>query len=293
MKFTIIFILILLGSCISQRVSQKRTLSLKTLFQSGEPIYVENETFDEEINLTTWSSPQMISQGIYQVQIMVPITFVNCTFQKSLSAFSQTPDSIVRTHFMSAVSFINCRFEDEVSFRAASVQGRADFSQSVFNGKTSFEEGSFHENAYFSQCDFEEELRFHNSFFHQKANFMKANFSGVTSFQQSVFNAEAQFNVCTFYQYADFTLLDSRAKLFFHYTRFKDQAHFSHARFRHEVHFQHSGHKNSYFDQCHFMAEIHLQKIKVQDEINFEDTYFLKGTPNLDDIPGEKVAMEL
>lgn len=291
MKYILLTIFALLNwSCGTQKVSKNSTNSLKTLIRSDKNVYVENKVFYDEIDFTSFIEENLISHGIYQVNIKSSITFNKCTFLKQVNAFKNKKNNKVITSFLGNLSFIECEFRGEANFRGCTVYGRTDFTNSNFKEATNFEEANFFKNTYFNGCRFEKETRFQNSFFLQKVNFMNTEYKGVANFQNSVFNSELQFSVSKFYKYADFSLIDCRSNIFFNFAEFLKRADFSNSSFGKNIDFNNSKNVTTNFSKCLFKGKTNFFKLTVRDIINFENAYFLMPKPQLEYL-NEKVRL--
>lgn len=290
MKYFLLVIVALTQlSCATQNSSNNEDNSMKKLIQNEQHVYIENQTFDEVLDFTSFFSTHLISDGVYQVNIKSGITFKKCTFNKPVSAFKKMENgNIVLTAFKGNVSFIDCIFMDEVNFRGSSVVGRTDFTGSSFNKSANFEELNCHENAFFNKCVFEGSLRFQNAFFNQKANFMNAEFYDTVSFQSSLFNSESQFSAAKFYKYADFTLIDCRGRSLFNYAEFMDKADLSHSIFLQDFDFISTKNKTTRFNSCRFLGNVRFNKMEVISAFSIKGSSFLLETPEIN-IPSERL----
>ncbi len=290
MKHIFLLIIVLLhSSCLTQKTTVSSERSWSDLLRSETALVLKNKTFENEIEITKLLESHLIKEGLYGVTVTPSITFVNCVFEKVVSACTKTPSTMVVTTFMGNLSFQDCTFKQAVNFRGGLFYGKTVFTNSTFKAESNFEETSFYQAAYFNGCKFEEELRFQNSFFMQQANFMNASFFGAVSFQSSVFNSVLQFGVGKFQKYADFSLVDCRGNVFFTYAEFMDRAGFSNGRYHGDVDIISTLHHKTNFRGCKFMGNVRFFKSTIQEELNFEDCFFLFGVPSLDFLPEEKL----
>ncbi len=287
--FALVLVALLQMSCATQNSSTNDDNSMKSLIKNKQSVYIENKTFNEIIDFTSFLESNLISEGIYQTQINSSITFKNCIFNKPVTALGKTQNgNIVFTFFESNVTFIDCIFQEDVNFRGCSIYGRTDFTGSSFNANANFEEINFHENAYFNKTVFEGKLRFQNAVFSQKANFLNAEFNDDVSFQNSLFNSEFQCSTGRFFKYADFTLIDCRGKVFFNYAEFKDKADFSYAVFMQDFDFINTKNYTTNFNNSRFFGTARFNKIEVISSLSLKDSYFLLGNPVLE-VASEKL----
>src|SRR5690349_24865168 len=165
--------ILLITFCASKNSEQQQNGGeMKELIKSGKDLFIENQVFKEDIDITAFLDANLISEGIYQVKTSSSITFKNCRFEGKIIAFNNKNDvRLTSASFLSNVSFLQCIFNNDVNFRSSSILGMADFTKSSFNKKANFEECTFSQNSYFNGCTFNDEVRFQNSFFVKKANF--------------------------------------------------------------------------------------------------------------------------
>lgn len=283
MKYILILLIFLNTFCSSQNTLQKQNDgNLKELLQAGKDVFIENQVFAHDIDITSLLASNLISQGIYQAKTISSITFKNCRFEGKVTAFNNKGDgAVINVSFLSNLSFIECIFNNDVNFRNSSVYGLTDFTKSAFNKKANFEECTFYQNAYFNTCTFADEVRFQNAFFMKKANFMNAEFNKNVSFQNATFNSELQFGVGKFHGYAEFSLIKCNENSFFNYCEFDGNSNFNNARFTGNADFLKVKFKNGEFKNTSFYGEPRFLESTVIDDINFEKSFFLLGTPDL------------
>lgn len=290
MKYSLLaFVVLAQLSCATQNSSTKEDNSIKNLIQKNQPVYIENQTIDELIDFTSFLDKHLISEGIYQVNILSGITFKNCVFTKPVTAFKKMNDgSSVLTSFQGNLSFIGCIFKEDVNFRGSSIKRRTDFTGSTFNESANFEELNCHENAFFNNSIFEGDSRFQNAFFNQKANFMSVECYDTISFQNSFFNLELQFSASKFYKYADFSLIDCRGKVLFNYAEFMDKADLSNSIFFQDFDFTNTRNKTTSFNNSRFLGKVRFNKTEVESAMTFAESYFLLDHPKIDS-PSQKL----
>lgn len=291
MKNLFLFLIIALNTtCVSSNMATQE-LKLKDMIRAGEDVFIENQTFSEDIDFTKMLKPNLISEGIYQVRIISSITFKNCTFKGKVIAYSRDENKTVLCNFQSNLGFIGCTFNNDASFRAASIFGRADFTETSFLKTSNFEECTFFENAYFRKSIFHEELRFQNAFFMQKANFLDAQFDNTASFQGSTFNAEAQFTDCKFGGYADFTLIKWNQNCFFNYAEFLDRAFFSSADYRANADFNSVKFQYAEISNSRFYGNVRFMKSTAEKMLKLENDFFLFSVPDFSSFDKEKLSV--
>jgi hypothetical protein len=282
---------IILATCASSNVPQNKG-NFEDLITDGKDVFFKDMTFDDDIDFTQFKK-NLISEGVYQVRIVSSVTFQNCTFKGKVIAYAKDDDNnITLTSFQSNLSFIGCIFDDDVSFRAASVLGRTDFTNAAFNKSASFEECTFFLNAYFRASTYHEELRFQNAVFMQKANFLNAEFDATASFQQATFHSEAQFSSAKFMGYADFGLISCHGNFFANYAVFDNRAIFNHGFFNCQVDLLNIRFKQCEIQNCKFFGETRFLKSTVEEHLLFDNSFFLLGMPDISSFDKEKVSLE-
>jgi hypothetical protein len=292
MKFHFLILTgIIMTNCASSNVPQNQG-SFEDLIKSGEDVFYKDVTFDQDIDFTQFNK-NLISEGVYQVRIISSVTFQNCTFNGKVTTYKKDNDNtITLTSFQSNLSFIGCIFNNEVSFRASSVLGRADFTNAAFFKGASFEECTFFQNAYFRASIYYKELRFQNAVFMQKANFLNAEFDTTTSFQQAHFHSEAQFSSTKFIGYADFGLISCQGNFFINYAVFYDRAIFNNAFYNSQADFNNVSFKNCEMTNCRFFGGTRFLKSTVEQHLSLDNCYFLLGMPDISSFDHEKVSLE-
>ncbi|TDH27787.1 hypothetical protein EXU57_04760 [Segetibacter sp. 3557_3] len=287
------FLILLVTFCASKKDTQTQNKGdMKESLRTGKDIFIENRVFTEELDITKLLDPNLVSDGIYQVKTSSSVTFKNCRFEGKVKAFSNQQDSrVTSTAFLSNVSFIQCIFNNEVNFRSSSIMGTADFTKSTFNKVANFEECTFLQNAYFNGCTFNDDVRFQNAFFTKRANLMNTQFNKASSFQNTTFNSEVQFSVGKFRDYADFSLSKFNDNAFFNYCDFSKNASFNSSHFSRGVDFLNVNFNNTEFKGCSFYGDTRFFQSAVQSKMDFENTFFLFGTPDLSFIAAQKVNL--
>jgi len=281
-QYLFIFFLISFMGCKSnkQSSSSEKANTLKALSTNKTSIYIEDKTFDDILDFTSFSNKILIGKALYNTSITYDITFVNCTFNKPVLAYKATNGNAHNiTSFWGHINFIECRFKDIVSFRASKFMGQCNFTKSEFFGRTNFEESSFNLNTFFNWSTFDKDVRFQNSFFNQKANFMNTTFSENVSFQSSIFNSDAQFSSSKYYNYADFSLTQHRGSTFYNFSEFYGSLDISHSVFLNSFSMNYSGHKKTSINNSRFMGKTNFTDIKVKKNLNLEGCFFLFDKP--------------
>jgi hypothetical protein len=282
---------IIMATCASSNGSQNKG-SFEDLITDGKDVFFKDMTFDHDIDFTQFNK-NLISEGVYQVRIVSSVTFENCTFKGKVTAYKKDNDNnIILTSFQSNLSFIGCVFQNDVSFRAASVLGRTDFTSASFLKSVSFEECTFFQNAYFRASTYHEESRFQNAVFIQKANFLNAEFDVTASFQQATFHSEAQFSSTKFMGYADFGLISCHGNFFANYAVFANRSIFNSGSYNGQVDLINITFKQCEIKNCHFFGETRFLKSTVEEHLSFDNSFFLLGMPDISSFDKEKLSLE-
>jgi hypothetical protein len=282
---------IIMATCASSNGSQNKG-NFEDLITDGKDVFFKDMTFDHDIDFTQFNK-NLISEGVYQVRIVSSVTFQNCTFKGKVTAYRKDDNNdIILTSFQSNLSFIGCVFHNDVSFRAASVLGRTDFTSASFLKSVSFEECTFFQNAYFRASTYHEESRFQNAVFMQKANFLNAEFDVTASFQQATFHSEAQFSSVKFMGYADFGLISCHGNFFANYAVFANRSIFNSGSYNGQVDLINITFKQCEIKNCHFFGETRFLKSTVDEHLSFDNSFFLLGMPDISSFDQEKLSLE-
>jgi uncharacterized protein YjbI with pentapeptide repeats len=289
--YFVVLLGIIMATCASSNVPKNKG-SFEELIISGKDVFFKDITFNDDIDFTQFEN-NLISEGVYQVCIKSSVTFQNCTFKGKVISYKKNEDgTTILTSFQSNLSFIGCRFDNEVNFRAASVLGRTDFTNSSFSKTVSFEECTFFQNAYFRASNYHEEVRFQNTVFMQKANFLNAEFDVTVSFQHAIFHSEAQFSSVKFIGYADFGLINCYGDFLINYAVFANQAIFNNGFYNSRADFISIDFKQGEMKNCRFFGVTRFSKSTVKEQFIFDNSFFLLGIPDIDSIDKNKVRLE-
>jgi len=276
-KITILITLFM--SCATQETQSKGNATVEELVKANKNVLFQDETFNYEIDFTSYTNSHITAYNTYNATIESGITFINCTFKKPIKAFKKMNDNIYIATFKANVSFINCTFYDDVNFRGATFINKTDFTKSFFKSNVNFEEANFLLKSHFNGCIFDKETRFQNSFFFQAANFMTTEFNHTVNFQNATFNSDLQFSSSKFYGYTDFSLLDVRGKSYFNYANFFETANFSYATFANDFNFVDTSHKNTDCSNSKFFGKTVIANIEVSENFNLNNCSFFIAKP--------------
>lgn len=280
MKYYLIIVAgLLLTTCASSNVTQHNG-SFEDLVKAGADVIIKDQTFNRDIDFTQFEKT-MISEGIHQVRIVSAVTFLNCTFNGKVIAYSKDGDyNTSITSFQSSLSFIGCTFNNEVNFKASSVLGRTDFTKTAFFETANFEECTFFQNAYFRASTYHKEARFHNAVFMQKANFMNTEFDEVLSFQYAKFNGEAQFSSCKFMGYTDFGNISCFGNYYSNFAEFADRSVFNNSFFYRRTDMNNVSFNRCEMKNCKFFGETRMAESTAKDQLFLDNSFFLLGNPD-------------
>lgn len=251
---------------------------MQKIIEKGEPLLIENKTFNNLLDFTAFLPAILVSEGNFEVQVKGGVTFKNCYFKQPVITYKKTKKGIIKTNFHANLSFLNCQFDDEVTFKGATIYGKADFSRSVFAKKAVFEETSFYQKAYFFRCRYDDELRFQNAVFYQLANFLHAEFYKLSSFQSTQFRDDVQMGNTKFYAYADFSLTEFQGNALFNYVQFYDKAIFSNSYVNKRFEMTNSEHENTQIFGYKFMGKTKWgNQLK---KVHFKNNFYLLSSSN-------------
>jgi len=287
MRSKVIFHLVLLAAVsltTCQMINKTTKEPEKVIDVSKANVYYEDETFTEKIDFTDLFMAFPVSTAGKEARFNKSVTFVSCTFDESVLAYSEKEDGSTRTAFEANVSFINCTFKKGVVFRGSTFQGTCLFNGCDFEDEVDFQAASFFSDAYFEKNSFADEAKFQNCYFQQKANFLESSFSENASFQGSTFNLGAQFGVVKLYGYADFSLCDFRDGAFFNYAEIVDRATFNNTWFGKRADFNSVIFNDIQMRNCTFTGKNSLKKLTVSTLLNMEESLFYLDAPKFEGV---------
>jgi hypothetical protein len=96
--------------------------------------------------------------------------------------------------------------------------------------------------------------------------------------------------VAKFEDYADFSLIKCNENSFFNYAEFNSRINFDNARFGGNSDFLKVKFKTAEFKNTSFYSQLRMFESSVSDSINFENSFFLFGQPDVKFL-GDKVKM--
>lgn len=150
---------------------------INTLINNNKEIKFSKQTISSKIDFTTSKNIFTQLPGVEYVVVKSPITFIKCTFEDTIKAYSLTKENGVYCDFEQPIVFLNCKFKKPVIF-----------NQSTFRKSVVFANCQFEDVAYFQGCTFIDKITdfkennydtnafFNNSTFYGNANFFKSNF---------------------------------------------------------------------------------------------------------------------
>ena len=289
--YLILLTAMITANCASCSVPGNKDI-FEDLIREGKDVYFKDVTFENDIDFTQFDK-NLVSEGVYQVRVVSSVTFQDCIFKGKVITYNRDKDNITTmTSFQSNLSFIGCIFHEEANFRASSILGRADFTNTLFLKTASFEECTFFQNAYFRASSYHEELRFQNAVFMQKANFLNAAFDATASFQHATFHSEAQFSSTKFMGYADFGLISCHGDFFANYAQFNDRAIFNNGFFNGQADLINIKFKYCEIKNCRFYGEARFTKSTAEDFIYFDKAFFLLEKPDFSSFDQAKISLE-
>ncbi|EHP86942.1 pentapeptide repeat-containing protein [Methanotorris formicicus] len=121
--------------------------------------------------------------------------FRNSTFEKNVSFWYPK--------FKWDVIFEGSEFKEKAYFHGLTVEGKANFNNSIFSGKTYFSHSTFEKWISFRGSEFKGDVNFSDSKFKEKAEFTYLTFEKDVNFSNVIFNKAKFFNA-TFKSRADF-----------------------------------------------------------------------------------------
>jgi uncharacterized protein YjbI with pentapeptide repeats len=287
----ITFSLLLTLSCCSGDIDEQ---SLMTMLKSGKDIYVENKTFNSDVDFTTVNPAYMESPGMYRSEVSSSVTFKNCVFNgKVIAHRKDKKNNAYSVSFLRNATFINCSFRNETDFEGCIVYGQANIIESMFGKTANFENAHFLSDAVFSKSIFSEEARFQNTFFNNRTNFHDAFFYKSVSFQNAYFNLEASFIVAKFLGYADFSLINANSNIFFNYADFKSKAVFNNSKLNDRAEFSNARFIDVELKSCRFYGTTTFSNASAHGQMNLSGATFIFAKPDTTSLQTGTLIMEV
>lgn len=236
-KITIIisvFFILLFFSCNKNNFAKNTidAISIINQINKGENIELVDKTISGKLDFTTIKKKHRKSPFIFVTYVPVSITFVNCTFTDSISAYKEAEKFAYITEFQGSVTFLKCTFEKSVNFRQTNFIGDIDFSGSTYNEDLKFVGTYFlGQNNYFRDSKFNANAQFSNSNFVGDVIFMNSMFSNKAEFNNCYFSKNVNFSSCTYSKVANFENIYVNGYFKTNYNVYNDKVFFTNCKF--------------------------------------------------------------
>lgn len=273
-----LMILIFIGLCCAAQQKSIPTSSddLSELIMAGKPVYITNQVFSDQVDFTKFGKVFHIKNGVSQIIISSPVTFVNCTFKADVAGYTAGKDGdFTSCKFLNNLVFIGCNFEGTVNFNNCEFQGLLDFTGASISKKATFDNTFMRNEVYLRQSIFQDDAQFANAYFSRKITMAEATFYKNVTFQGSTFIGEIQAFSTKFIGYTDFSQTDLRGRSFFTYADFRTRAAFSNSVFHGSMDFVDASLGEVRFDNSRFLDIYNFDGAKKNGNVTFDNTIFL------------------
>lgn len=233
--------------------------------------------------------------SISPIYIDKDITFINCVFEDSVSAYHVNPEnkSVVYTVFEKNVTFNSCTFKKGVNFMQSDFQTRFSFDVCKVEGQADFSGCSFRLGNSFVQTGFDDDVLFVSTTFIGRCNFFKVLFKKTACFQYCRFNDISMFTDGYFYGYTEFSKIFSSAVLDFTNVKFSGRTLFCNSLFLSNIKLAKCVFKNDFsFTGNSVFGELNLKQAEIQQKTIFRDNSFSKQPETTDLKKGKDFASE-
>jgi len=229
-------------SCNNQNIQSSSTSintnTIMSLINSGQTVEFVDKQISGKLDFSTINNIFTNTPAIAIAEINSPITFVGCTFNDSVIAFSADTNYATITNFNKPVTFIKCTFEKSVNFRQNTFNQNVVFAQCEFLEDVHFEGAVFAgNNSDFKEVTYNKLVKFTNSSFYGKANFMNSQYNNISDFNNCFFNRSASFATSNFVKTANFGNTNFKGSFTANYSIFSEKAYFDNCTFEDYVDF--------------------------------------------------------
>lgn len=196
---------------------------------------------------------------------------------QSLLADQGVSRDLQLTVFRGPLKLVQTRFTGLVTFRNTFFLGAVDSRGALFEQSSNWTETRFSQPVVFGGATFAQLADFHNSIFFARASFNQAQFQ-QTTFQGSDFQAVANFNRADFHKTANFSRSQWQGAADFAQTTWQAAGLFTKARFRQAVFLAEAGFEQSIsFRQATFQQPVNLRGASILNQIDFSEAEFADG----------------
>ena len=291
-----IFIAILLFGCTANaKDSSVSGAKIIKLIEKGRDVYFKDIVIDGDIDFSKTKIRSVESSGTYRTYINSSITFVNCTFNGKIIAYSVDENKAKNfTTFNKNLTFQGCTFKNTVLFTESSAQGIVNFSNSKFEQETNFQGFLFmFKDNYFTDTKYAKEAKFQRVVCYGNINFKSAEFSENVSFQKSKINNNLNFGAVKFSKYADFSSISVLGDVLFNYSKFEARSTFNNSLFNNRSDFNNIVFTDNVgFKNVQFRGLSRFNETKAEAEIDFAKCIFGCNAPDFESINKENLRID-
>ncbi len=257
------------------------------LIEKNKNIFFKDIEIDGDIDFTQIKNPSIESSGTYRVYVQSSITFVNCTFNGKIIAYSVNENKVKTfTTFAKNLSFQACTFKKEIIFSETAVEGIVNFSSSTLEKLADFQGFNFkYKDNYFTDVKFKAEAKFQRISCYGNINFKSSVFNENVSFQKSLIKGNFSLGATTYEKYADFSSIFVLRNANFNYAKFNGKLTFNNSLFNNKSDFNNVVfNKDASFKKVQFRGQTRFNETKAKSNINFDNAIFSIEKPNLESI---------
>ena len=257
------------------------------LIEKGKDVYFKDIEIDGDIDFNKIKTRSVESSGTYRAYVLSAVTFVNCTFNGKIIAYSVDENKAKSyTTFTKNLSFQGCTFKNDVVFSETAVEGIVNFSSSTFEKIADFQGFNFkYKDTYFTDVKFKAEAKFQRISCYGNINFKSSVFSENVSFQKSLIKGNFSMGATKYEKYADFSSVFVFRNVNFNYAKFNGKLTFNNSVFNNKSDFNNvEFNKNASFKKVQFRGQSRFNETKSKSDINFENAKFGLEKPDLESI---------
>lgn len=264
--------------------------SLERSITKGKDIYLSGAIIEGKLDFTKLTDYYVEGPHTKRGMISSSITFINCSFSDNILAYKREGKTDHRISFIKNLTFINCEFNADVILKEIVVNGLANFSKSTFEGIVDIEGADFRSiDNYFAECIFNGKFKAQRTRFNGNVNFLKSEFFALASFQHATFNGDVQFGACVFYDHLDLSLIKATDNYIMNYVILHKKAIMNNGNYMGRVEFQ----QTVFNAAIEMKGNVYTFPVKfnnaiIEAEISVENSRFLSGMPELDNINSDK-----
>ena len=246
---------------------------LETSLKKGKNIVINGQSFDSEVDLTTFVKTQLISPNRNHGVIESNIVFINCIFN-GFKAYALQDDKMTTLEFTKNLVFHHCAFNNTTDLSYIQVNGNLTMLECEIAGTIIMNNAWFKGKATsFTSSKFMGKVKALGCTVDNKLSFLKTEFEQSASFQQSTFKGKSMFNGITFHKYAGFDHVVFQNGVAFDQSVFYKDAIFDYTSFMVNASFNNTEFKTSAtFNKALFMANTSFQNGILPDDLELTES---------------------